>query len=91
EKLKEVYDPHMPVSVVDLGFIYDVKIKDDKVEVTMTLTNPMCPMSSMITREVEQSIEKIKGVKAVKVELVFDPPWSSDMISEEAKKELGLK
>ena len=91
EKLKEVYDPEMPISVVDLGFIRQIKIKDNKVEIKMTLTNPFCPMHSMITEEVKNSIEKIKDVKEVKVELVFDPPWSPDDISEEAKKKLGTE
>jgi len=91
EKLKEVYDPEMPINVVDLGFIREVKVKDDKVEIKMTLTNPFCPMHSMITEEVKDAIEKIKDVKGVKVELVFDPPWSPDDISEEAKKKFGVE
>jgi len=90
EKLKTVYDPEMPINVVDLGFIRDVKVKDDKVEIKMTLTNPFCPMHGMITEEVKESVKKIKGVKGVKVELVFDPPWSPNDISEKAKKKLGI-
>jgi len=91
EKLKKVYDPEVPVNVVDLGFIRDVKIKDNKVEIKMTLTNPFCPMHSFITKEVQDAVEKIKGVKGVKVELVFNPPWSPKDISESAKKKLGVE
>lgn len=91
EKLKKVYDPEIPINVVDLGFIRDVKVKDDKVEIKMTLTNPFCPMHSSITREVQDTVEKIKGVKSVKVELVFDKPWSPEMMSKEGKKKLKLK
>ena len=91
EKLKKVYDPEIAVNVVDLGFIRDVGVKDGKVEIKMTLTNPFCPMHSAITRDVQDAVEKIKGVKSVKVDLVFDPPWSPDMISRDAKKKLGMK
>jgi len=91
ERLKQVYDPEMPINVVDLGFIRDVKVKDDRVEIKMTLTNPFCPMHGMITKDVQDAVEKIKRVKEVKVELVFDPPWSPDDISKEAKKKLRMK
>ena len=91
DKLEEVYDPHIPVNIVDLGFIYGVEVKDDKVEIKMTLTNPMCPMSSMITSEVKEVVSKISGVKDVKIELVFDPPWSPEMISDKAKKKLEVE
>jgi len=91
EKLKEVYDPETPINVVDLGFIREVKVKDDKVEIKMTLTNPFCPMHRMITEQVKDAVEKIKDVKEVNVELVFDPPWSPDDISEKAKKKLGIE
>jgi len=90
EALKECYDPHMPVSVVDLGLIYAVKIEDDKVQVDMTLTAPGCPMAGFIAQEVQFRLEKIEGVKGVKVNVVFDPPWTPDRISEEGKKQLGL-
>ncbi len=91
ERLEEVYDPEMPLSVVDLGFIREVKVKDDKVEIKMTLTNPFCPMHSHITREVQDAVQEIEGVKGVKVELVFDPAWSPDDISKEGKKKLGVE
>ena len=91
EKLKEVYDPETPINVVDLGFIREVKVKDDKVEIKMTLTNPFCPMHRMITEQVKDAVEKIKDMKEVNVELVFDPPWSPDDISEKAKKKLGIE
>ncbi|MBD3156065.1 MAG: DUF59 domain-containing protein [Candidatus Aenigmarchaeota archaeon] len=90
EKLKEVYDPEIPVNVVDLGFIREIKIEKDKVDIKMTLTNPFCPMHSFITGEVQNAIEEIDGVEGVKVELVFDPPWTPDDIKESAKKKLGM-
>jgi metal-sulfur cluster biosynthetic enzyme len=91
EKLRKVRDPHIPLNIVDLGFIYEVKVDHDKVKIRMTLTNPMCPMSSSITRDVQQKIEEIEGVKEVKINLVFDPPWSPEMIDGEAKKRLGIE
>ena len=90
DRLKDIHDPHIPVNIVDLGFIRDVEVKGKRVRIKMTLTNPMCPMSSVIKREVIESIEGIEDVDEVDVELVFDPPWSPDMISEEARKKLGL-
>ena len=74
--------------MVDLGFIREVKVKDDIVEIKMTLTNPFCPMKSFIVKNVQDAVEEIKGVKAVKVDLTFDPPWSPEMMSKEAKKKL---
>lgn len=91
EKLKKVYDPEVPLNVVDLGFIYGIKVEKDAVEIKMTLTNPMCPMHSVLTRDVQKAVSEIKGIKGVKVDLVFDPPWSPKMMSVEAKKKLGIK
>jgi len=90
EKLKEVYDPEIPVNVVDIGFIREVKVEEGKVEIKMTLTNPFCPMHSFITKEVQDAVEEIDGVKSVKIELVFDPPWTPDDIKESAKEKLGM-
>ncbi len=91
DKLREVYDPELGLSIVDLGFIYDVKVENEKnVYVKMTLTTPGCPMSFYLVRLVEAKIRSIKDVSDVKVELVWDPPWTPDRMSEKAKKKLGL-
>jgi len=88
--LKSVYDPEIPVNIYDLGLIYDVDIDDESnVEVTMTLTAPNCPVADSIVAEVADKVNFIQGVKSAKVNLVFDPPWDKDMMSEEAKLELG--
>lgn len=89
EALAEVYDPHLPVSVVDLGFIYDVRVEGGRVEVDMTLTMPGCPMHASITRQVEERIRELEGVEEAAVKLVWDPPWSPQRISEEARMKLG--
>jgi len=88
--LKEVYDPEIPVSVVDMGLIYDVKVEKDRVMVKMTLSMPGCPMAALITSMVKERIESMKGVKSAEIELVFEPRWTPDMMSKEAKKKLGL-
>ena len=90
EKLKEVYDPEIPINVVDLGLIYDVQINDGQVYVKMTLTAPGCAIGPYIAQQVEWAVQELEGVKDVQVEMTFDPPWTPDMISEEAKKMLGL-
>lgn len=90
EVLKECYDPEIPVNIVDLGLVYGVDIKDDTVNVRLTLTAPWCPMAQSIVADVESKLKKIKGIKSAKVELVFEPAWSPDLISAEAKKTLGL-
>ena len=88
EKLKEVIDFELGANVVDLGLIYDVKVKEDSVYILMTLTTPFCPLGKKIVADVKKAVESL-GVKA-EVELTFDPPWSPDMISDELKKQLGL-
>ncbi|RLF90686.1 aromatic ring hydroxylase [Thermococci archaeon] len=90
EVLKEVVDPEIGVNVVDLGLIYGVKVSDGKVKVKMTLTSPMCPLSSIIVKEVERKIKERLNPEEVDVELTFDPPWSPEMMSEEAKRKLGI-
>lgn len=88
--IKSVYDPEIPVNIYDLGLIYDIEIDDESnVEVTMTLTAPNCPVADSILAEVTDKVNFIQGVKSAKVNLVFDPPWDKDMMSEEAKLELG--
>ena len=90
DTLKTVYDPEIPVNVVDLGLIYDVQVNDSDVYVQMTLTFPGCGMGPYIAQQAEWAINDIEGVGEVEIELVFDPPWSPDLISEEAKAQLGL-
>jgi metal-sulfur cluster biosynthetic enzyme len=90
ECLKTVFDPEIPVNVVDLGLIYDVQVKEGGVYVQMTLTFPGCGMGPFIAQQAEWAIQDVEGVEDVEIELVFDPPWSPDLISEEAKAQLGL-
>ncbi|MCJ7456258.1 iron-sulfur cluster assembly protein [Candidatus Bathyarchaeota archaeon] len=89
--LKECYDPEIPVNVWDLGLIYDVAVDDDKVHVKMTLTAPGCPMHSFISQEVKEKLQTVSGVKEATVEVVWDPPWSPDKMSPEAKAQLGMQ
>lgn len=89
--LKYIYDPEIPVNIYELGLIYNIDVDDDNnVEVTMTLTAPNCPIADSLLNEVEQQIKNIEAVKEVNVNLVFDPPWDKEMMSDEAKLELGL-
>jgi FeS assembly SUF system protein len=88
--LKNVYDPEIPINVVDLGLIYDVQVNEGNVYVQMTLTAPGCGMGPFIAQQAEWAIADIEGVEDVQIELVFDPPWSPDLLSEEAKAQLGL-
>ena len=90
EALKNVYDPEIPVNVVDLGLVYDVKVKGGDVYVQMTLTFPGCGMGPFIGQQAEWAIQDIEGVEDVEIEMVFDPPWSPDLISEEARSQLGI-
>lgn len=94
-QLKTCFDPEIPVNIVDLGLVYDTQIiplgkNDFRVEVRMTLTAVGCGMGPVLVGEVEEKIRHINGVTDVKVELVFDPPWSREMMSDEAKLQLGL-
>lgn len=91
EALASVYDPEIPVNVVDLGLIYGCAVGDDgRVQVTMTLTAPGCGMGPVLVDDVERRVGQVPNVTGVDVELVFDPPWSRDMMTEEAQLELGL-
>jgi FeS assembly SUF system protein len=89
--LKGIYDPEIPVDIYELGLIYDVMINEDNdVKILMTLTSPNCPVAESLPQEVEQKIKAIDVVNSVEIELTFDPPWSRDLMSEEAKFELGM-
>ena len=90
EALKECYDPEIPINVVDLGLIYDVQVDEDVVHVKMTLTARGCPMAGFIAENVKKKLEEIEGVKKAEVEVVWDPPWTPERLSPEAKKTLGL-
>lgn len=91
EVLHTVHDPEIPVNIYELGLVYDISIDaDNGVQITMTLTAPACPVAGDIIFEVQQKVEAVEGVKDVHVQLTFDPPWTKDMMSEEAKLELGF-
>lgn len=90
EVLHTVHDPEIPVNIYELGLVYDVKVEEGKVNITMTLTAPACPAAGEIIFEVQSKVEAIQGVTDVHVQLTFDPPWTKDMMSEEAKLELGF-
>jgi len=88
--LSQVYDPEIPINIVDLGLIYDIIIKDGDVHIKMTLTAPGCPLYRFIEELVKQAVLNIKGVKNVTVEFVWDPPWTPDRMSPKAKALLGI-
>jgi len=91
KKLKTIYDPEIPVDIYELGLIYDVMVNTDyEVKILMTLTSPNCPVAESLPREVEEKVKSIEHVKDAEVEITFDPPWSKDLMSEEAKLELGM-
>ena len=89
--LKTIYDPEIPVDIYELGLIYDVFVNEDHdVKVLMTLTTPNCPVAETLPVEVEEKVKSINEVKEAEVEITFDPPWTQDLMSEEAQLELGL-
>ena len=90
EAMKDVYDPEIPVNVVDLGLVYSIDVTKGKVYVQMTLTAPGCGMGPMIAQQAEWRIAEMDGVEDVEVEMTFDPPWTQDLISEDGKKLLGM-
>ena len=90
EALRSVHDPEIPVNIVDLGLIYDCRIDDARVSIDMTLTAPGCGMGPVLVQDVERRVGVVPFVDKVSVELVFDPPWSRDRMSDEAQLELGL-
>jgi len=86
--ISEVYDPEIPVNIVDLGFIYGVQVDGGDVKVSMTLTVPGCPMHQVLTRQVEEAVKKVEGVENVEVTLTFEPRWTVDKISDAGKEKL---
>jgi len=91
EVLKQCNDPEIPVNIVDLGLIYQIKIKDDWVGITMTLTTPGCGMGGYIANDVKEKLLKIPGVHEADVKIIWEPQWNTSMITEEGKKKLGMK
>ncbi len=91
EQLRTIFDPEIPVNIYELGLIYEINISDDnRVHVLMTLTSPNCPAAESLPMEVNMKVLGVKGVTGVDVELTFEPPWDEDMLSDEAKLELGM-
>jgi metal-sulfur cluster biosynthetic enzyme len=91
DALKRVYDPEIPVDVVNLGLVYDVSLDGEKVAVKMTTTASGCPVGDYIVKQAKRAIGRLEGVKEVDVELVYDPPWQESMISEEGRRMLGWR
>ena len=91
EMLKTVFDPEIPVNIYDLGLIYKIDVEDDgNVSIDLTLTAPNCPAADVIVEDVRQKVESVEGVNSATINLVFEPEWDKDMMSEEAKLELGF-
>jgi len=90
EALREVFDPEIPVNVVDLGLIYDLQVEDGDVDIKMTLTFAGCGMGPYIAQQAEWRVAEMEGVEDVNVEMVYEPPWTPDLITEDGKKQLGL-
>ena len=90
-EIKKIYDPEIPVNIYDLGLIYDVKVNQENVvEIKMTLTTPNCPVAESLPKEVKEGAMQVEGIDDVNLELVWDPPWNKDMMSDAAKLELNL-
>lgn len=87
--LRKCYDPEIPINIVDLGLVYDIELKDDKVHVKMTLTAPGCPMHTMISEDVTRKLLTLDGIEDAEVEIVWEPPWTPDKMSETARQMLG--
>jgi metal-sulfur cluster biosynthetic enzyme len=90
DKLRECYDPEIPINIVDLGLVYGIEINGDAVKVSMTLTAPGCPLAGSIVEDVRRKLLELEGVQSADVELVWDPAWSPERISEEAKETMGF-
>ena len=88
-ELKMVYDPEIPVDIFEMGLIYDIKMNNERVDIMMTLTSPSCPAAQSIPMDVKDKVGRVEGVEEVEVEIVWDPPWGMEMMSEVAKLELG--
>ena len=89
-EIRKIYDPEIPVNIYELGLIYDVKVKEDSVKIIMTLTSPNCPVAESLPQDVKNSAMQVVGIEKVDLDLVFEPEWNKDMMSEAAKLELNL-
>ena len=90
-EIKKIYDPEIPVNIYDLGLIYDIKVEDkNTAKIKMTLTSPNCPVAESLPKEVKDGIMQVEGIDKVDLDLVWDPPWDKDRMSEAAKLELNL-
>ncbi len=90
QALTEVIDPEIGLDIVNLGLVYDIEVMENRVHVKMTLTVPGCPLGNFILSQAKEKVEEIDGVEEAEIELVWDPPWNINMVSEKAKKQLGL-
>ena len=90
KEIKKIYDPEIPVNIYDLGLIYDVQVDDKKAKIKMTLTSPNCPVAESLPRDVKNVAMQVEEIEDVDLELVWEPPWNKDMMSEAAKLELNL-
>tara|TARA_Y100001949_G_scaffold140930_1_gene123017 strand:- start:72 stop:371 length:300 start_codon:yes stop_codon:yes gene_type:complete len=91
EEIRKIYDPELPVNIYELGLIYDIQVKDEKFAIIkMTLTTPNCPVAESLPKEVKEGVMQVEGIEDVELELVWDPPWNKDMMSEAAKLEMNL-
>ena len=89
-EIKKIYDPEIPVNIYELGLIYDIEVSGKKAKIKMTLTTPNCPVAESLPKEVKEGAMQVEGIEDVDLELVWDPPWNKDMMSEAAKLELNL-
>ena len=90
EEIRKIYDPELPVNIYELGLIYDIKVDGSKAEIKMTLTTPNCPVAESLPKEVKEGAMQVDGIDDVDLQLVWDPPWTKDMMSDAAKLELNL-
>ena len=89
-EIRKIYDPELPVNIYELGLIYDIKVNGSKAEIKMTLTTPNCPVAESLPKEVKEGAMQVEEIDDVSLELVWDPPWNKDMMSDAAKLELNL-
>ena len=89
-ELKKIYDPELPVNIYELGLIYDIEVKGKKAEIKMTLTSPNCPVAESLPKEVKEGAMQVEEIDDVDLKLVWDPPWTQEMMSEAAKLEMNL-
>ena len=90
DEIRKIYDPELPVNIYELGLIYDIKVNGRKAEIKMTLTTPNCPVAESLPKEVKEGVMQVDGIDDVDLQLVWDPPWNKDMMTDGAKLELNL-